>query len=146
MSSLVKKIIIGVVILAVAYIAYSMFFKTSDSDNLISGSNSFSSDRSLADTQILGNQITQALIQIESLQLNRSIFENPIFKSLSDRSEQIISEPVGRKNPFAPLDDSSVNFDSNSPTLKSATTSNSSSNENQSSDQEESLPFGDLGL
>lgn len=158
MTPKLKKIIIAVVIIAVAYFAYSMFFKTSDDDaNLISGTNSLSSSRNLADTQVLGNQITQALIQIEALTLDRSVFENAIFRSLTDKSEVISPEPVGRRNPFAPLEDTSVNFDSNLPSIQTVDEQEGGSNdvddaenteetgENDNQNEPEQ-PFGGLGL
>jgi hypothetical protein len=111
MSPIIKKIIIIAVVLGVLYLAYSMFFKKSDTDTLISGADGLGTRRNLADTQVLGNQITQALIQIESLNLDKSVFSNPIYLSLIDKSEPIIPEPIGRRNPFAPLTDTSVNYD-----------------------------------
>ena len=119
MKPLIKKIIITLVIVALVYFAYSMFFKKSEDDGaLISGTNGLSSTRNLAETQILGNQITQALIQIESLSLDKSVFSNPIFGSLVDRSEIISPEPIGRKNPFASLSDTTVNFQNDLPTIE----------------------------
>lgn len=110
MKSLIKKIIILVIVLVVGYLAYSMFFKKAeDSNTLISGSNGLGG-RNIADTQVLGSQITQALIQIESLNLDGSIFNNPIFQSLIDKSQPINPQPAGRRNPFAPLADTSVNY------------------------------------
>lgn len=119
MKSVIKKIIIAVVILGLIYFVYSMFFKKTEDDSLISGTNSLTPSRNLAETQLLGNQITQALIKIESLNLDRSVFQNPIFRSLVDRSEPILDEPVGRTNPFAPLSDISVNITNDLPTITS---------------------------
>lgn len=94
----------------IGYLVYSMFFKKAEQTNtLISGATGLN-NRSIADTQILGNQITQALVQIESLKLDRAIFTNPIYQSLIDKSQPISPQPAGRKNPFAPLSDTSVNY------------------------------------
>jgi hypothetical protein len=111
MTPKLKKIIITVLVLGLAFIAYMIFMNKSDnSDELISGTNSLAQRRSITETKVLGEQITQALIQIESLQLDRSIFDSPVFNSLIDKSKKITSEPVGRRNPFAPLSDTSVNY------------------------------------
>jgi hypothetical protein len=110
MTPKLKKIITTLVVIGIVYFGYTNFVQrdSSNSGSLISGANGLSNQRNLAETQALGNQITQALIQIESLSLDRSIFENSIFKSLNDRSEPINSEPIGRTNPFAPLGQSNA--------------------------------------
>lgn len=153
MKSVIKKIIITVVIIGLIYFVYSMFFKKSENDALISGTNTFTPSRNLAETQLLGNQITQALIRIESLNLDRGVFENPIFRSLVDRSEPIIEEPVGRTNPFAPLSDTSVNVDSDLPPITSVSGGNNtnatSTSDDASADDDaanQGAGFGDLGL
>jgi hypothetical protein len=113
MTPKLKKIIIIVIILVLAFIAYSVFFKKSEEkDTLISSTNTLGSSRSVEETKILGQQITQALLQIELLRLDKAVFSNPVFVSLEDRSEPILAQPVGRKNPFAPLSDTSVNYSS----------------------------------
>ena len=94
----------------VVFFLYTTFFGKDNNKQLISGTNSLANVRSVSETKILGEQITQALIQIESLRLDRSIFDNPILSSLTDRNQNISSEPIGRRNPFAPLSDTSVNY------------------------------------
>lgn len=107
-----KKVIIIIGIIAVLSVVYVLFFKNSESEKpLISGGNSFGSGN-LDETRLLGSQISQALIQIESLKLDKAIFESKNFNSLVDKGEDITSEPTGRKNPFAPITDSSVNYSS----------------------------------
>lgn len=111
MTPLLKKIILIIILIAIGFALYTFFLKPEeDSGELISGRGPIGGSNS-AQIQILGNQITQALIQIESLQLDKSIFQNPIFRNLEDRSRPIPTEPRGRRNPFAPLGDTSVNFD-----------------------------------
>jgi hypothetical protein len=152
MTPKLKKIIIVIVIIAIGYFAYSMFFKKAeDPMSFITNTNSLNTTRNLADTQALGNQITQALVQIESLTLDKSVFDNPIFRSLDDKSEVISSEPLGRRNPFAPLTDTSVNFDPNSPSIttienESATSSAEEGNEDEVNVSGEELPLGNMGL
>lgn len=50
-------------------------------------------DKSLVDT----------LLQLRAVSLGGSIFTDPAFMSLRDFGTQIIPEPVGRPNPFAPI-------------------------------------------
>lgn len=43
------------------------------------------------------------LFQLRSIQLLGNIFNDPAFQALRDYRIEIVSEPIGRKNPFAPL-------------------------------------------
>lgn len=112
MTPKLKKIILTVSFIGILFLIYVMFIKKpEEQDPLIAGMDSLKV-RTVEETKILGDQITQALIQIESLKLDRNVIDSNLFKSLIDRSEPIISEPVGRRNPFAPLSDTSVNYNS----------------------------------
>lgn len=94
-----KKIIIIVVVVIVLFFVYSFFFGGSSNDNSLL--------RGVANTpsgaDVIGSEIIQALNQIDTLQLDRTIFEDPVFRSLVDRSQPIPPEPVGRDNPFSPI-------------------------------------------
>ena len=50
-------------------------------------------DRGLVDT----------LLQLRAVSLSGTIFSDPAFMSLQDFGKQVIPEPVGRPNPFAPV-------------------------------------------
>jgi hypothetical protein len=93
-----KKIIIIIAIAIVGFFIYSFFFGTPKDDSLLS---SVSNTPSGAD--VIGSEIIQALNQIETLELDRAIFEDPVYRSLVDRSQPIPAEPLGRENPFAPI-------------------------------------------
>lgn len=47
--------------------------------------------------------LVATLLQLRSVSLEGTIFSDPSFQSLQDFGSQIIPEPVGRPNPFAPL-------------------------------------------
>lgn len=112
MTPKLKKIIIIVLVVGLSILAYFIFFDGSSNKNneLIVGTDSLAQRRSINETKMLGQQITQTLIKIESIKLDRSIFGNQLFLSLDDKSRSINPEPVGRRNPFAPLSDKSVNY------------------------------------
>lgn len=97
-----KNIIIIIVVATVLFFAVSFIKGGSKDDSLL---------QSVANTpkgaDVIGSEIIQALNQIETLQLDRSVFEDPVYRSLVDRSQPIPQEPIGRENPFAPID---VNF------------------------------------
>ena len=75
----------------------------------LSGSGS-SPSSSLLTTQPLDPSVSPAdqnlvatLLQLRAVRLEGTIFNEPTFKALQDYSTQIVPEPVGRDNPFAPL-------------------------------------------
>ncbi len=59
---------------------------------------SFTSPVSEADRDLVAT-----LLELRSVSLDGAVFSDPIFRSLKDFGSQIVSEPVGRPNPFAPL-------------------------------------------
>lgn len=113
MTPKLKKIILAVFIIGALFVAYALFIKPDPSaTSLINDITSASSGNQ--DARILSAQISQALLKIQQIKLDRDIFDNPVFASLQDRSQEIADEPIGRSNPFAPLGDTSVNLTSRS--------------------------------
>jgi hypothetical protein len=92
-----KNIIIVFVIIALGLIAYSFLRPDPTVESLLE-----TTERQDG-AQVLGDEITSAIGQINSLKLDRAIFDDPILKRLIDHSKPILPEPVGRKNPFAPI-------------------------------------------
>jgi hypothetical protein len=52
--------------------------------------------------------LVSTLLALRAVKLDASLFTDPAFVSLNDFSTQIVPEPVGRPNPFAPLGSSAV--------------------------------------
>lgn len=52
---------------------------------------------------VVGQDLLAALALLKTIRLDTSVFADPIFKSLSDWGKAIPPQPVGRRNPFAPL-------------------------------------------
>lgn len=48
--------------------------------------------------------ILDTLLQLRAIQLSGTIFTNPAFAALRDFRTDIVAEPIGRRNPFAPLE------------------------------------------
>lgn len=48
-------------------------------------------------------ELVDTLLQLRSIQLSGNILADPAFATLRDFGTPLISEPVGRSNPFAPL-------------------------------------------
>ena len=129
MTPKLKKIIFTLIALGVLFVLYAVFLKPDPTaETLVTGRSATTAVTS-QEARLLGSQISQALLKIEQIALDRKIFDNPIFTSLEDRSRAIIDEPVGRTNPFAPLGDVSVNVSTRTnldivpPTQSSTTTS-----------------------
>lgn len=64
-----------------------------------SGSTPLLSDSSNSPASV---EILRALEGLHTVTLDSTVFEDPVFNSLSDFGVVIPPEPVGRRNPFAP--------------------------------------------
>ncbi len=51
----------------------------------------------------VNNDIVATLLSLRTVKLEGTIFTDTAFMTLKDFSTQIVPEPVGRTNPFAPL-------------------------------------------
>ncbi len=107
MTPKLKKIILTVVVLIALFIIYAVFIKPDPVNEPLVSGRPAAGTVGQEDAQTLGNQISQALLRIEQIKLDKSIFNNDIYRSLQDRSQPITDEPIGRPNPFAPLGDMS---------------------------------------
>jgi len=99
MSNFIKQyqnifVIIGLVV--IAFVGYS-FFVTGDSDNPL-----VVQDIDQSQTAV-EQELLSLLLELRSIQLNTRLFSDERFQSLQDFNQDIVSEPVGRSNPFAPL-------------------------------------------
>jgi uncharacterized protein involved in exopolysaccharide biosynthesis len=92
-----KNIIIIAVIIGLALIAYSFLKPDPTAESLLVVTERQNS------TQALGDEITAAINQINSLRLDDSIFKDPIMAKLKDHNQKINPEDVGRPDPFAPI-------------------------------------------
>ena len=99
MTPKLKKIIIIILIAILMFVGYAVFVKPDPQQStLIDGRGT-----SQGNARVLGTQISQSLLRIEQIKLDRDIFTNPLYTSLVDRSRPIGQEPIGRQNPFAPI-------------------------------------------
>ena len=48
-------------------------------------------------------ELLRLLLDMRSIRLDGSLFEKPSFLYVKDFGKEIVPEPVGRKNPFAPI-------------------------------------------
>lgn len=78
---------------------------------MLSGSSSSSSDAVLVTESAQpippeAQDLLDSLHALQAVTLQSQIFSNPSFHVLKDFTTQIVPEPIGRPNPFAPLDGS----------------------------------------
>lgn len=50
-----------------------------------------------------GGEIVEILGRLKAIKMDTNFFQNESFNSLIDNSVELVPEPVGRINPFAPL-------------------------------------------
>lgn len=90
-----NKFAIAIVVAVVAVVGWMML-----------GGGSSTSDTSVIQgtTQAtVGDDLIQTLTTLQGVTLDGSIFSNPLFTSLQDNTRQIVNEPAGRHDPFAPI-------------------------------------------
>ncbi len=97
-----NKIIIALIVLVVAGIIIYSISSTDANNNLLSA-NSASTANNVDDRELL-----KLLTDMQTIRLDGRIFESTAYLSLQDFSRSIVPEPVGREDPFAPLEDTSV--------------------------------------
>lgn len=124
MISKYKNIIIIAAIIGIGLIAYSFLRPDPTAESLLETTQRQDS------AQVLGDEITAAINQINSLKLDRSVLDDPIVLNLIDHSKPIIPEPIGRNNPFAPINsDGNSSSATTTPTsIRTSTTTNQTTN------------------
>lgn len=87
------NVIAIVAVLVIAFIGYTIFFAPKDEAALTEETVAASGDQDLI----------ALLLELKAIELDETIFTNAAFMSLEDFSQELVTEPVGRVNPFAPL-------------------------------------------
>lgn len=91
-----KWTILGLAVVVGIGIWYSLPSDSSSDDLLVS------EDLTGASGPI-DQELVATLLELRSVTLSGTIFSDPVFQSLKDFGVQIVPEPAGRANPFAPL-------------------------------------------
>ena len=89
-----KVTVVGVVALAACALIYFMYF---------SGDGSSATLSTTSEASTVTQNLLVQLQNLNTIKLDQSIFNNPVFLSLTDYGVQIPAEPIGRDNPFAPI-------------------------------------------
>ena len=100
MLEIIKQNKIILIVLIVIIVAFGWFGLADRQPT-----NSLLTNESRGDASVAEQEILRLLLDMRSIRLDSSIFENPAFASLRDFGREIIPEPVGRTNPFADVED-----------------------------------------
>jgi hypothetical protein len=92
-----KTLIITVVLIAAGAIFYTLYLKPAGGVEILTSSGE---NAALAPVE---NDFISMLFELRAVKIDGRIFQDSIFRSLKDYSQDIKPEPVGRRNPFAPI-------------------------------------------
>ena len=97
---IVIKILLLVI---VAFVLYGAFFGGEDefSDEFVVSELS-GGELGVLEQQI-GSELLALLLELEEINLDTSIFDSQVFRGLTDFGQELIPQPIGRPNPFAPI-------------------------------------------
>lgn len=110
-NKLVVLVLVGVVLAGVVW--YS--FLRDDSTALLK-------TQDLTEATNVDGDVVGVLLQLRAVSLSGTIFTDPAFQILQDFGSEIIPEPVGRPNPFAPIGNTGMSAGTASSTNSSSTT------------------------
>lgn len=98
MMSLLTRNIRTVVLISILVVggAWYVFSRDTKTDDTL-----LTSETVLAESTV-EKGIVETLLTLRAVSLSGTIFSDPAFRVLKDFGTQIIQEPVGRPNPFAP--------------------------------------------
>lgn len=94
------QIEIGAAVLALILIGWYFFGRSSSTDYAPGALLEVNQDPVEA---IIGRDLLLALNKMKSIKLDISFFNGPEYKSLEDNTVEIPRQPIGRRDPFAPL-------------------------------------------
>jgi hypothetical protein len=95
MSSSFKNVLVALILITLGFVAYYMIFAKGKDVTL--GNDSKVPPELYASTQLF---IEHRMV-LDKVDINNSIFENPIFNSYQNFTEPVNSQPTSRNNPFA---------------------------------------------
>lgn len=103
-----NTIIIFIVILIVGFFGYSYFFVSKDDNSTalkdVALTASSTDATGVANTLSQNDQYLKQLIALKGIDLKLDLFKDDAYKILHLYNNEIIPEPRGRENPFAPVE------------------------------------------
>lgn len=99
---LIFAVLVGVVVIGVWYGMTSEGTPASDSLVVVEDLSGLGGSPS---ENLVERDVVESLLTLRAITLQDKILNDPAFMLLQDFSTNIVPEPVGRANPFAPLED-----------------------------------------
>ena len=100
-----KNILIAVIIAVVVFFLYTRFFRSSEGDiNSLLVASQGGTVQEIA----IGKEFLAILLELRSLSLDDSLFEDRSFLILQDFSQEVSPQPSGRPNPFLNIGDDPI--------------------------------------
>lgn len=100
MSQILKIVVIIVGIGAVLFFGYRAISSTETTDDmLVSSDSSKTIDDVGRETEVLLSQLSE----LQRYDVTGAVFSSAVFTSLFDFRIELVEEPTGRANPFAPM-------------------------------------------
>lgn len=92
-----KNIIFFVGLVLFAFVLFSLFLDVGGgtAPTLVS--------EGAQEANVAERELLATLLELRSITLDEEIFDDTTFRQLEDFSQELVPEPVGRPNPFAPL-------------------------------------------
>ncbi|MBI5140311.1 MAG: hypothetical protein HZA94_02600 [Candidatus Vogelbacteria bacterium] len=112
-----KSLTILLIVAVVALLGFALWQFGGSRSSINSGLSTAPAASSLAVEEVLGRQYIDDLNSLENLNMDMAFFSNPggdnpdgdpVFRSLVDRHKELPREPVGRDNPFLPINDAQI--------------------------------------
>ncbi|MBX9906976.1 hypothetical protein K2X96_03710 [Patescibacteria group bacterium] len=94
MSSLLRNILFAFGLAVLGWLGYTLFI--ADSEDLVTGDG-------LSEASYAGQDLLVKLQEIESVSISGEVLQDVRFESLVDFRKEVVSEPVGRDNPYLPV-------------------------------------------
>lgn len=95
------NLVLGVLLISLVFFGYRAF--TSGSGDTATARLAPEGFATSGGNSTVRNQFVDTLRAIKEIHFQTSVFANPVFQSLRDWHVELISKPVGRLNPFAPV-------------------------------------------
>lgn len=108
-----KKILVIIILIILVFVGYGFYVSNKKSSNANVSKQSVTASSVQASLEGPGKEFVTQLLAIQNINFKLDLFKDPVYIGLQDFSREIIPQPIGRPNPFAPFDDESR---TNSPT------------------------------
>lgn len=98
MTSIVKNGLTLLGLIVVAVLGYYLYTLQSDENIELAG------DSDISEARVAGERFLRELNTIKNFELSDELFRDPRFRSFVDFTTPVPEQPVGRENPFAPVE------------------------------------------